>query len=231
MPFVATTVSREEEKIVKDALTEEEIKRCNKNAIAAILTLGQKQAAIKRLDVNKLIKTGQRYHKVNHALITFASHDLYKTLGLRLFEFDDKFILVNSSIDYSKFLTHKPEGKEELVILFFTLIAIFASSEEKCSERGLVTALRGLDIKEQDLVKTFSTLVKKAYLTKRHEQDEQMYAWGPRAVAETDPANFFDCFLELAEGKEDDWPEQKRRIEILQKIHATNNRVASSSQR
>ena len=221
MRFLPTLLDQELDELLKKNLVPDDIRKATKNCCSAILILGQNQSVIKRADLTRLTKSGTRNHRVNIAITHLANFELNKTLGMRLFESsDDKYLLVNSKIEYSEYFKHTPQGSNEMVVLFFILIIIFTSAEEKSSDSEIKNGLRALEYTDDELKKIIETLVKKNYLTQSVQQDEKLYSWGPRAVAETEPKNFFDTFLELAgEGKEDDWPEQKRRIENLKKIH------------
>lgn len=205
------------------AASSEENKKLIKNCQSAIVVLGQNKQPIKKLDLNKLIYTGSRsqHHTVTKAVIANANHYVHKYLGMRLFELADRFLLVNSSsIPNQCRKEFDQEECNELAVIFLALMEIFSSSDESSTESQIKAVIQTLDLSDDDLKRHFDMLLKKLYIVqlrdKSIQQDEKLYKWGPRAIAEVDPDRFMKSFLDFAEaGTENDWAEQKRRIDIL----------------
>lgn len=206
---------------ILNRLDEVERKCLIKNCVHAIIILGQERTPIKKSDLNKLVFSTVGLRSIPQAVIQAANYELNKIFGMRLYEIDDKtkLILINSKTEFSKYHYYNTQMCEELTVLFFILMDIFAAPEEKKSEEDLLEDLKGLDCDIEILKGYLETFVKKLYLVTSREQEHRMYSWGPRTIAELDPDNFFNSFLELVGDSEDkDWPDLKKRIETLKNM-------------
>lgn len=219
--FLPTRVSEEVQETINQ-LPEEDRHKLVKTCVSAIMVLGQNRTPIKKTDLNRHL---HHNYRINNAILVVANYELNKIFGMRLFEVENKsvLLLVNSSIEFSHYATHSKSMSNELTVLYFILMQIFASSDEAVCEDEIENALSPLGFSRDALKARIDTLVKKHYLvlTKdSFQQDVKLYTWGPRAMAEVDPDNFFECFLNLVgEGSDRDWPELKKRIDKLKSIH------------
>ena len=219
----------EEQERSLESVSEIERKKMKETCMSAIMVLSQNRNPIKKIDLNRLVLGGARNYRAVNAITIEANRELYRLFGMRLYELDDKskYLLVNSSTDYSQYAKPNNAQQEEFTVLYFILIDIFASSEEKISEPEMLSTLSALDI--ADVKKHIDTLLKKLYISQIKDpmhQDTKFYTWGPRAEAEVEPDKFFQSFLDLTEDKnESHWPEEKRRVEKLKSI--PNRRVAT----
>lgn len=197
-----------------------------KNCLSAIMVLGQNKQTIKKEELNKLIDTGTRghHHTIKKAVVAKANYHLNKYMGMRLFYLGDRYLLVNSTNVPNQCRKEFDQDEcNELSVIFLALMEIFSSSDESSTEAQIKSVLATLGLSEDDLKKYFQMLQKKLYIQRipdrNVQEDEKLYKWGPRAIAEVDPDRFMKSFLDLAEGgTADDWPEQKRRIELLKTV-------------
>lgn len=216
----------EEFKRVLDNVEDEVRKKVIPNGVSAILVLGSNKSTIKKADLTRLMLTGveQLSWKYTNPMIIETNIELDKVFGMRLYELDDRarYLLVNSRADYSQFAKRKDSECDEFTVVYFMLLDIFASPEERVADSDMMDTLSALELTDKDLKKHVDTATKNLYvlLTKDTLNPElKYYTWGPRAMAEVDPDNFLRSFLETAPGTtEKDWPEQKRRIEKLKGI-------------
>ena len=221
--FLPVKVSADHQQLFTNT---EENKKLLKNCLSAIMILGQNKQTINKQDLNKLIYTGTRvqHHTIKKAVIAHANHDLNKYMGMRLFDLGDKYLLVNSiSVPNQCRRDFDQEEAKELAAIFLALMEIFSSSDESSSEDQIKSVMATIGMSEDDLKKSFNMLLKKLYIVpvrdRNVQQEEKLYKWGPRAIAEVDPDRFMKSFLDFAEGgSADDWPEQKRRIELLKSV-------------
>lgn len=197
------------------------------------MVLGQNRQRINKDDLRDAIYTRRRkeHHTVTTAVLDHASYYLHKYMGMRLFTNDQKvYLLVNSTVIPSycrKALTDKE--CDELAVVFLVLMEIFSSPDGNTTESQIGELLATLDLSDDSIKAYVALLVKRQYIVQEKndniQREEKSYRWGPRAVAEVDPDNFMQSFLDLAEsGSIDDWPDQKRRIELLKSVR--NRRVS-----
>lgn len=206
---------------VLDRLEEDYAQTLTRNCVHAIIVLGQERTPIKKVDLYKLVFPTITGRSIQPAIIYMANHELNKVFGMRLYELDDKskLLLVNSNSELGLYQNYTGQMREELTVLFFILMDIFAAPDEKKSEEELLDDVKGLDCDVETLKGYLELFVKKLYLITTRQQDHKMYAWGPRTIAEIDPEEFFKRFLELADdSKEEDWPDLKKRIDTLKKM-------------
>ena len=206
----------------------EDYKKLVENCLSGIMVLGQNKQTIKRADLTKLIYTGTRthHHTITKALIALANHDLHKYVGMRLYHDEEikGFLLVNSTTIPNQCRKElSQEECDELASIFVALMEIFSSADESSTEAHIKEAMSVLDFSEDQLKTCFDMLIKKLYIVQvknsAYQPEERLYKWGPRAIAEVDPDRFMKSFLDLAEsGTADDWPDQKRRIELLKSV-------------
>lgn len=200
-------VARLEENVFQDLC-----KKC----VNSFIVLGQDRKPIKKQDLNRLAFPNVHF-KTSAAIIQFANKELHKVFGMRIYELGDKtrYLLVNASQDCAALkLTPDDTEDEELSVLYFVLMGIFASPEEKMDDDALEKMLSDLEIENVQV--HFESLVKKLYLTMEKDQEKKLYSWGPRAYAEVEPEEFFNRFLELAHGtSEEDWSDLRKRIDKL----------------
>lgn len=159
-------------------------------------------------------------HRVASAILQLANKKLNDKFGMRLFELPDKIriIVVNKSPEFGSSLKQSSQSYENLAILYLILMDIFVSADDRLSFEEIAKSLKPLDLSEQELKSHLESYVKKLYLQEKR-QDLILYSWGPRAMAEVEPEIFFVRFLEMAgSSKENEWPEQKRRIEKLKSL-------------
>lgn len=214
----------EEHRLALENIDDEEQRKLTAACLSAFMVLAQNRSPIKKSDLNRLVFSGQKYYKAVNAIVIAANKELDKIYGMRLFELEDKskYLLVNSRADYTSYALRSSSDCQELTVLYFVLMEIFASPEEKISEADMMDMLKALDLSEKDLKKHIDSLVKRLYISVTKDamhQDMKFVSWGPRAEAEVDPDNFFNSFLKLTEdGSESNWPEQKRRIDKLKAI-------------
>lgn len=215
--FLPLTVSEEHETVLA-RLEEEQQLTLIKNCVHAIIVLSQERAPIKRVDLNKLVFSSVSTRSVPQAILHAANCELNKTFGMRLYEIEDKskLLLVNTKTEFAKFQNHSDAMCEELTVLYFILLDIFAAPDERKNEDDLLDTMSSLDHDQETLKSYIDSFVKLLYLTMTKEHDSKFYSWGPRALAEIDPENFFIKFLELAGDSTDkDWPEKKQIISQL----------------
>lgn len=204
-----------------ERLGEAERKELVRNCVQAIIVLGQNQNAIKRLDLNKLVNPGTNY-RIAAAVLQAANKEMDSLFGMRLFETEDKtkYILVNRSTEFATYQRHSPNAKFELTVLYFILVGIFTSADEKLADDEITKSLKPLDISATIQKSLLDSFVKKLYLTVEKVEESRFYRWGPRAIAEVDPVNFFNRFLDLTGSSSDkEWPDLCARIEKLKAIH------------
>lgn len=227
MMFLPTSLD-EQDRQTEEGVDQDNLTRWLKNCLSGIMVLSQNRQVIKRAELTKLIYHGSRnqYFRITKLIMHKASHDLYKYMGMRLYDLGDSkgYILVNEHSELSQYRReHSQEQCNELAVIFLTLMEIFTSSDESSTEEQIREVLKHLDLEEDDLKKHFDFMLKKLYIVPVKEiiyqQDEKLYKWGPRAIAEVDPDRFMEAFLDLAEdGEAKDWPDQKRRIDLLKEI-------------
>lgn len=189
--------------------------------VHAFIVMGADKSVIKKTDINKTVNSQQLSYKKVNAIIQAANKELNKNFGMRLYEPDKtKYILVNTNVESADLHLLTQEACEENTILLFILMEIFASTDEKVGESTIEENLEALELTNDELSSHLESLVKHMYLTVERQQDEKMYSWGPRAVAEVEPEAFFNRFLDLVgEGATaEDYPELIARIDKLKSI-------------
>jgi hypothetical protein len=224
--FLPLSIPEEQRTIFDPNLPEN--KRILQNCLSGIIVLGQNKQVIKKEELNKLIYTGTRrqHHTITKAVMAYANHDLNKYLGMRLFDLGESkgYLLVNThSIPNHCRKEFDIEECNELSVIFLALMEIFSSSDESCTEAQIKEVLSPLELSDEDLKRHFDMLQKKLYIVPLRntacQQEERLYKWGPRAVAEVDPDRFMKSFLDFADaGSANDWPDQKLRIEALKNV-------------
>lgn len=190
-----------------------------KNCVQAVIVLSQNKSPIKRVDLNRLALPTN--YRISAAIIQLANRELYKTFGMRLFELEDrkKFLLVNAKTDFAQHMTFSDEECEEMTVLYFILMDIFVSPDEKIRDDEIEKSLRPLNYTSETIKSYVDTFVKRLYLTQARHHDSLLFSWGPRAVAEVEPERFFECFLELSGNtNQKDWPEIKKRIDKMKSM-------------
>lgn len=191
------------------------------NCVHAIIVLSQNRSTIKKADLYRLVFTNTSAVSIRPAVINAANSHLYKIFGMRLFEVytEHKYILVNSHTRFSEFAHHPDSMCQELTVLYFTLVDIFASSEDNKSEDDLIESLHlSLEIPEETVKGYLESFLRKNYLQMKREQDKKLYSWGHRAVAEVEPESFFRQFLRLIGAEtEKDWPDLRVKIDDLKR--------------
>lgn len=197
-----------------------------KNCVHSLIVLGQKKTPIKRVDLNKIVFPGRHHHTLATAITQAANKELIKNFGMRLFELEDrsKYLLVNINYKAGSFLKHSDSSCEQQTILFFVLMDIIQSLNEKRYQTELEKTLSPFnDLTEATIKDYLDSFVKNLYLNQEFEVTEEgrvrVLSWGPRAVAEIDPDNFFKCFLEFNPNtQEKEWPQITKRIDKLKAI-------------
>lgn len=211
----------EESRLALESVSEEDQKKLVNSCVHSLLVGNQKQSVIKKADLHR--HHDRQYYKINNAILNYASYELFKHFGHRIYEVDrERLLLVNSS---TKFARPASEFSEEVRVerfaLFFTLIEVLVSADEKVSFKELYNTLSALDHSEETVKDYTDKWVKQLYLTMTKDNsnpEDKCFGWGARALAELDPQGFKESFLELAGGTEADWPEQIARIEKLKQI-------------
>ena len=219
--FLSTHLTDETKRLIA-GFADEDRKQIH-DCCTSIIVLGQNRAPIKKADINRhMMRTS---NNIKQAIFNQASYELNKTFGLRLYELEDKarLLLVNSTVDFSGYADHTEQTRQELTVLFLILMDIFASADGKLAREELEATLAPLDLSQETLKNHIDSLIKKLYIVQHKEvafqQDNKLYVWGPRAMAEVDPDNFFKLFMDIVgQGTEADWPEQKKRIDKLKAI-------------
>lgn len=214
----------EESMIVLSNLESESHDKMVGDCVHALVVLGQNRNPIKRTDLNKLAFPHNIRGKLPVAIVQAANKELNKTFGMRLYELEDrtKYLLVNSNPGFSNLIDHSDDTCSELTTLYFILLDIFASPDEKLPEEDIHRSLKHLDHNSASLKELLDLYVKKLYLVQdkdKQQQELKIYSWGPRAYAEIEPEGFFNCFLSLSGSTSSrDWPELEKRIEKLKNI-------------
>lgn len=191
-----------------------------KDCVQACITLGQNRNPIKKADLNKLVFQGKGI-KIPGAILQVANKELNKVFGMRLYELDDKtkYLLVSSKPSLNGVVDSSSMSDstcEELAVLYFILMDIFVSADERLSEEDIQGTLKPLDLSKNSIKDLLDLYVKRLYLVQDKRQELRLYSWGPRAYAEVEPENFFNRFLNLAgDTSAKDWPDIERRINKL----------------
>lgn len=220
--FIPSRPTADSLRIIEE-LEESSRQRLIKSCVHALIVLGQNRTPIKRLELNKLAFPNVHY-KISGAILQAANKELIKIFGLRIFELEDKkgYLLVNTGPEFNDVITYSDSMCEELTTLYFILMDIFISPEEKITEKELENSLEAFEIKGDSLKSCLDSFVKRLYLNVEFQATEQegekirLYSWGPRALAEIDIDNLFKRFLELVPTTtEKDWPDIKKRVERI----------------
>lgn len=217
--FVPIPPTGESVDIVQNKFGEAEINELTKKCVRAAMVLGQEQNSIKRRDLNKLAFSPNLNHRVVGALIELANFKLFKSFGMRLYELDTKYLLVNCDPQQSIMIKYSDFRSQELALLYLTLVDIFGSTDNRLLLDQIINSLEPLQLDRETLKRHLEMYMKKLYLTQQKYNDKIYYIWGSRAKAEIDPDEFFNSFLDLSgTTSQDDWPEQKLRIQNLKSI-------------
>lgn len=217
---MSTHISPENQDIL-EKLSEENRKELIRSCIHAIIVLGQNKTPIKRQELNKLVFPTSNY-RISGAVLQAANRELNSIFGMRLYETADKlkYLLVNKSTDYAAYQKHSENSESELTVLYFVLVGIFSSADEKLSEDEILKSLKPLEISVTTLKNYIDSFVKKLYLTSERIEESKFYRWGSRAMAEVNPVEFFNRFLELSgSSSSKEWPDLIVRVEKLKALH------------
>lgn len=217
--FVPLRPTTESEGIIS-RLGEEERSQLVRKFVQAAIILGQNQSPIKKTEFNKLVFPSSNF-RLHNAILQAANQELNKIFGMRLFELPDKsrYLLVNSKFDFTAYQTFSQTQCEEFTVLYFVLMEIFASPDENLSEEDIRNSLSPIKMTNDELKVHLDSLTKQLYLSMTRNSDTRFFSWGPRSIAEIDPDNFFQCFIEIVGDSTDkDWPEQKKKIDKLKNI-------------
>lgn len=195
-----------------------------RDCVHALIVLGQNRNPIKKTDLNKIAFPSRERSKIPGAIIQAANRQLNKIFGMRLYEFEiaqqpSRYLLVNSKPGLSDWSNYSDDTCSELTTLYFILMDIFVSPDEKLAEEDIQATIKPLDHSKESIKEFLELFVKKLYLVQEKQQDSKMYSWGPRAYAEVEPENFFNCFLNLSGNTSArEWPDLEERIERLKNI-------------
>lgn len=215
---LALTIAEEHTLSNTDDDYEDKVYRC----VQALLILGQERTPIKKSDLNRMVFPSGVHYRLVAAVTSLANKKLHKIFGMRLFEVEDKtkYLLVNSEMDISQYFDDEKVVQRELVVLYFMLMGIFVSPDERMTIEEIEKSIRQPLCLSSETIKEYLDLfTKKLYLKQEKHQEIKLYGWGERAIAEIDPENFFQCFLNLTEDASDKaWPELRNRIENLNQI-------------
>lgn len=217
--FVPLRPTAESEGVIS-RLEEEERNQLVRKCVQAVIILGQNQSPIKKTELNRLVFPSSNF-RLHNAILQAANQDLNKVFGMRLFELPDKsrYLLVNSKFDFTSYQNFSQTECEEFSVLYFVLMEILASPDENLSEEDIRNSLSPLKMTNDELKAHLDSLTKQLYLFMTRNSDTRYFSWGPRSIAEIDPENFFQCFIEVVGDTTDkDWPEQKKKIDKLKNI-------------
>lgn len=192
---------------------DELVKKC----VHAFIILGQDKLPIKKADVSRVAMPSVTNYRAVNALIHLANEELQDVFGMRLYHVDKiKFFLVNTNLETDYLRATTEDENEELVLLFFTLMAIFMASDSRLTSQDLEKTLKPFS---SDLLKDhLDKYVKQMYLVTLKYKDALFYSWGPRAYAEFDLDAFFRCFLQISkEPNREAWPELVQKIDKWKK--------------
>lgn len=194
---------------------DELIRKC----VHAILMLSQGgKEVVSKTILSGLVFPQGVHHTVNKAIIEIANKQLVKVFGMRLYEMDLRYLVVNASPEDADLIEYDEEETTFYAVLHLILIDIFGCTEEKLTIDEIEHHLEHLKIKRTKLEDLVSRYKMKFYLAMIKEDCKEYYKWGQRAVAEVDPDGFFESFLSLYGGDANDYPDLSKRIDTLKRM-------------